>query len=352
MKKLLLSFLLLFSFLSVKSQCTSALMITEVLTDPNSNGDFNFDTDGDDTAENVDEFVKICNSSDVGLNVSGFILNDPTIGDWFTFPADTFVPPFGCVTVVTGFDGALPPGAFSPLRGSAVINNGGDTITLFDPANVECDSFVAVAGTDGCVQSAGIEELLCSADEFSFTSSVLITPITLASFTAEIDNATAILKWTTLSEENNDVIEIQRSFNGLDWDKIGEVDGQGTTDERTDYQFEDKNLVNGTTFYQLNQIDFDGTVTLSDIVSITTDQLSDLEIGAVNKQSINLTTALEGNASYRVFNSMGEMVANGEFIAIKGNQSIYYQSGVLASGFYIIQLEVKGQSVTRKYIIQ
>lgn len=197
-----------------------------------------------------------------------------------------------------------------------------------------------LANTSGVV-NAGLTPVPC-----------IVTPVMLASFTAELEQNNAVLKWTTLSEEDNDVIEIQRSFNGLEWNKIGEVDGQGTTDERTDYQFEDKNLVNGTTFYQLNQIDFDGTSTLSDIVSITTDALSDLEIGAVNKQSINVTSSLEGEASFRLFNSMGELVANGEFEANKGNQSIYYRTGELASGFYIVQLELDGQVVTKKFVIQ
>jgi len=179
-----------------------------------------------------------------------------------------------------------------------------------------------------------------------------ITPITLASFTAELASDSAVLKWTTLSEENNDFIEIQRSFNGLTWQKIGEVDGQGTVSDITNYEFEDKNVINGTTFYQLKQFDFDGTSSLSDIVSITTDQLTDLEIGSANRRAINLSTSLEGNASYKVYNSMGELIATADFVAIKGNQSLYFRSGEIASGFYIIQVEISDQVITKKFVIQ
>lgn len=117
------------------------IVINEILVDPN--GTLNFDTDGNGTADSIDEFVELYNSSTVAIDISGLELWDAGVGHWFTFPPGTTLQPGAHAMVMAGLSGgSLPTGDpndlfFDAGRGSAVINNGGDNVVLYDPTNDE-----------------------------------------------------------------------------------------------------------------------------------------------------------------------------------------------------------------------
>jgi len=114
------------------------IIINEIFVDPT--GVLSFDTDGNGTAAPTDEYVELFNSSNAAIDISGLELWDQGIGRWFTFPAGTPLQASGHAMVMTGLQpsGSLPAGGpnavfFSAGRGSAVINNTGDNVTLHDP---------------------------------------------------------------------------------------------------------------------------------------------------------------------------------------------------------------------------
>ena len=115
------------------------IIINEILADPN--GALNFDTDGNGTAEDEDEYIELYNTSGAAINIGGLQLWDAGIGNWFTFPLGTVLAAGGHAMVMSGVQagGSLPTGApgdlfFDAGRGSPVINNTGDNVTLLDPS--------------------------------------------------------------------------------------------------------------------------------------------------------------------------------------------------------------------------
>jgi N-acetylneuraminic acid mutarotase len=58
-----------------------------------------------------------------------------------------------------------------------------------------------------------------------------ILPVELVSFTATSNGKEVILNWSTATELNNQLFEVQRSFEGSDFATIGFVYGKGTTTE-------------------------------------------------------------------------------------------------------------------------
>lgn len=86
-------------------------------------------------------------------------------------------------------------------------------------------------------------------------------PIQLVGFTVQCDNGTALIKWTTATETNNDYFTIERTTDGITYDSVGTVKGAGNSIFDINYQFTDKNPVNGTSYYRLTQTSFDGVVT-------------------------------------------------------------------------------------------
>ena len=99
-------------------------------------------------------------------------------------------------------------------------------------------------------------------------------PVELSSFSASVSGSDVQLNWLTATETNNSGFEIQRSdvrdqkSETFDWEKIGFVEGRGTSTEKNNYSFVDKNLETGKYSYRLVQIDFNGTRTESKIVNI------------------------------------------------------------------------------------
>lgn len=100
-----------------------------------------------------------------------------------------------------------------------------------------------------------------------------ILPVEYVSLEAEfsVEERQTELTWTTSMERENSHFEVQRSTDGLkSWEVIGNVDGMGWSDAPVDYRFEDVNpsIAGGTIYYRLNQVDFDGTSSLSKVLSV------------------------------------------------------------------------------------
>lgn len=90
-------------------------------------------------------------------------------------------------------------------------------------------------------------------------------PVELIDFTAEEFNGNVLLKWKTASETNNNHFQIQRSIDGIRFDYLDLLEGAGTTNQVTEYSYEDKTPLNGRTYYRLKQVDLDGSFEYSPI---------------------------------------------------------------------------------------
>ncbi|MFK7775058.1 MAG: T9SS type A sorting domain-containing protein [Saprospiraceae bacterium] len=77
-----------------------------------------------------------------------------------------------------------------------------------------------------------------------------------------------LLNWSTASEVNNDYFQIEHSIDGVQFERIEQVDGVGNSVQINHYNITHKNPANGVNYYRLKQVDFDGLFAYSDIVSI------------------------------------------------------------------------------------
>ncbi|MDO7850332.1 hypothetical protein [Hymenobacter convexus] len=97
-------------------------------------------------------------------------------------------------------------------------------------------------------------------------------PVELTDFTATaVKNVDAALVWHTATEKNNDHFEVERSLNGTDFAKIGQVKGQGNAATPTAYALTDAGIgrkAAGLVYYRLRQVDTDGTATYSPVRTV------------------------------------------------------------------------------------
>ncbi|WP_018479888.1 T9SS type A sorting domain-containing protein [Pontibacter roseus] len=92
-------------------------------------------------------------------------------------------------------------------------------------------------------------------------------PVELVSFSVAASPKGISLSWRTASELENKHFEVERSTDGHTFTQIGIVPGHGTTSIPKDYTFEDKRPADGTSYYRLKQVDFDGQYEYSYIVA-------------------------------------------------------------------------------------
>ncbi len=93
-------------------------------------------------------------------------------------------------------------------------------------------------------------------------------PVELLSFTGHPEEHGVALDWSTARERNNEAFEVEVSRAGQPFDRIAVLDGRGTIDARSSYAFLDDRPAAGTNLYRLRQLDHDGRVTYSDVISV------------------------------------------------------------------------------------
>ncbi|MCW5910075.1 MAG: hypothetical protein KIT62_03315 [Cyclobacteriaceae bacterium] len=180
--------------------------------------------------------------------------------------------------------------------------------------------------TTGTVISAGV---ITSFSPITLGSSGLDNPlpIELISFDAIAENEKVSLRWVTASELNNDFFTVQRSADGVEFTSLGIVDGQGTTQKATTYNFVDDTPVAGINYYRLKQTDFDGTSGFSGIVAVNLN----LEWSVYpNPVSYGTTVTINKKGDYAVYNNLGVMV-----MRISDNNKLDVTA--LAPGVYTIR---------------
>jgi hypothetical protein len=133
------------------------------------------------------------------------------------------------------------------------------------------------------------------------------------------------------------------------WQKIGFVQGNGTSNSPKDYSYTDASVASGTYAYRLKQIDNDGTFEYSSEAEIT---LSVPKVLALDQNypnpfnpstTINFTLAEDSHVSLRVFDMLGREVAtlaNGEMKAGEVH-NVLFDASKLSSGLYFYRLETR-----------
>lgn len=154
---------------------------------------------------------------------------------------------------------------------------------------MQAQQYDPASGWGGTTGLFGTDNLTGSVTGISFTSSnfapfwTLVEqnnplPIELIDFSVNWENddqRIADITWSTASELNNDYFEVLRSQNGLDWEVILKVDGQGTTNNTTHYHEKDRHPLNGISYYRLKQTDFNGEYTFTDIRSLNKNRIEE-----------------------------------------------------------------------------
>ncbi len=101
---------------------------------------------------------------------------------------------------------------------------------------------------------------------FTYTSGPL--PVTWSFFDGYHQDGQNYIEWHTATELNNSGFEVQRSADGVAFDSIGFVAGNGTSRLPNTYNFIDSAPSYGWNYYRLKQIDLDGRIDYSRLIPV------------------------------------------------------------------------------------
>ena len=101
-------------------------------------------------------------------------------------------------------------------------------------------------------------------------------PVELISFSGNIINEETRLKWETATEINNSGFEIYSSNDGENWNYVSFVSGNGNSTQLNRYNFTDS--YNSGKYYRLKQIDYNGQFEFSDIITVSSNNESNIKI--------------------------------------------------------------------------
>lgn len=188
-----------------------------------------------------------------------------------------------------------------------------------------------------------------------------VIPVELSSFTAQVISNKVILNWSTAAEVNNSGFEIYRSSNSqyAIWDKIGFVNGFGSSTELKNYFFEDKNLQPGIYYYRLKQIDFDGSFKIYNYngeVSISKPEAFVLNQNFPNpfnpSTTISWQTPISGHQTLKIYDALGnELFTLLDEWKDAGFHTIKFDAAELSSGVYYYQIKSGDFTKTNKMIL-
>jgi hypothetical protein len=164
-------------------------------------------------------------------------------------------------------------------------------------------------------------------------------PVKLIVLSVMQDKNDALLKWQTASEENSDRFEVERSIDNTTYNMVGNLIAAGNSTDIKYYKFKDdlnplitQNI--STVYYRLKQVDKDGTIAYSNIITLNLKSYND-NITLYPLPLNNLLNATTSNGES--ITQLVIMDMNGKEI-IKSNTHQIDVSAI-ASGMYLVKID-------------
>jgi hypothetical protein len=176
-------------------------------------------------------------------------------------------------------------------------------------------------------------------------------PVELISFTAAAIQNDVVLKWETGSEQNNRGFEVERSVQPSreDWQTAGFVSGAGTSTEKLNYTFTDRNLKPGKYIYRLKQLDNDGSFEYSKEIEAVIEMPAEFSLQQNYPNPFNPSTTIEFSlpanelVSLKVYDPLGNEIKNIVNDRLEaGKHSYRFDAAGLSSGTYFYRLIAGG----------
>lgn len=172
-----------------------------------------------------------------------------------------------------------------------------------------------------------------------------------------VEGSNVKLSWQLIDGTALASINVQRSNDGVQFNKIGEV--KPITNVSASYSYIDNTPDKVTkNYYRLQFVNKDGSNSYSNIVSakLTAGGIDELQIlpnPVKSALQVLIRSAKAGKADVLIFDSYGHQAGKYAYTVPEGSSRLTINNtSNLASGFYIVQIITNGQTVTRRFVKQ
>ena len=181
-------------------------------------------------------------------------------------------------------------------------------------------------------------------------------PIDLLSFDAQKEDESVRIDWTTASEINNDYFIIERTDDFKNIEVIQTVKGAGNSNEILNYFIYDNQPLNGTSYYRLTQVDFDGQQEVFEWKSVNFNSNNEASLNVYPNPSntgtatISLTN-MNGATDLEVLDIAGRIVYRKSLDLLETNTNIPLNLN-LGAGVYIVRIVNNQSTLTQRLIVE
>ena len=184
-----------------------------------------------------------------------------------------------------------------------------------------------------------------SGDVCDFTisgwSAIGVLPVKLVYFNGIIESNSNNLIWQTANEINNDYFSLKRSYDGVDFIEIALIDGQGNSNKVKNYSYTDRETKFGVVYYRLDQIDFNGFIEKSEVVSINrraenVGLLSVYPNPSKDYFIIEFNNEEELLSKIEIINQLGQVI-DVKLNSSKGIQNMFFETNDFENGLYFLK---------------
>ncbi|MCF0070349.1 T9SS type A sorting domain-containing protein [Dyadobacter sp. CY261] len=177
-------------------------------------------------------------------------------------------------------------------------------------------------------------------------------PIYVANFDGKAVEKGVELTWNVVAEEDGKEFEILRYDDRMQNEEIlGKV---ALTDERVGkYTFLDEQPLLGTNYYQLKQIDIDGSYTKSKIIAINPGVITGTIIApnpAQDYVNVQFSSRKAGASDVTIYNLAGQPISNSAINISEGKNNHRVNVKKLAGGHYFIKINHAGEATKLRFV--
>lgn len=173
-----------------------------------------------------------------------------------------------------------------------------------------------------------------------------VLPVELRTFYGKVTaDQNIILNWSTASEAGNRGFEVEHSTDGIQWENLGFVPGNGTSAQINTYGFLHKTPASGFNYYRLKQIDDDQNVQYSYVVNVVLERNGNIQLAPNPARGIIEVLGIgDEHPEVILFDGMGNKV--GELVLDRSTISITD----IPAGLYFMSICIDGQCTVKRFV--
>ena len=198
-----------------------------------------------------------------------------------------------------------------------------------------------------------------AAGRFTLSDLSAPLPVELSAFAAHRQGLDARLDWTTASEKNSAYFDVERSRDGLVFERAGRVAGHGSSTVAHAYQFLDLKVAQygvPTLYYRLRQVDTDGTARYSPLRTVGVESATTLLLSAWPNPStgaaphIRVEQPFELPLTATLLDATGRRLAEFRTTRRVSEDLFAGEAAALSSGVYLVRVVSAGTSQVLKLV--